>query len=159
MASLRSPEAGVRCTIVMPLAERRGGAESSLMELARHGGGLGFALRVVFLEEGPMVAACESVGVPAGGISAGGLRGGHRYARCVGQLTALLRGDRPDVVVGWMTKAHLYSGPAGRVAGVPAVWCQHGTPSRREALDRVATALPARGVIAVSDAVRSAQLA
>jgi glycosyltransferase involved in cell wall biosynthesis len=159
MASLRSPDAGTRCTIVMPLAERQGGAESSLMELVDNGGGLGFAWRVVFLEEGPMVAACEGAGVPAAVIPAGRLREVHRYARCVARLAASFRRDRPGVVVGWMTKAHLYSGPAARAACVPAVWCQHGMPSSGGAVDRLATALPARGVIAVSDAVRSAQLA
>ena len=159
MASPRSPEAGTRCTVVMPLAARRGGAEWSLMELVHHGGDLGFSLEVVFLEDGPMVAECEAAGVPAAVVPAGRLREVQNYARSVARLAASFRRDRPDVVVGWMTKAQLYSGPAARLAGIPAVWCQHGLPSSRDALDRVAIALPARGVVAVSGAVRSAQRA
>src|SRR4051794_10148157 len=159
MASPRSPEAGTRCTVVMPLAARRGGAESSLMELVHHGGDLGFSLEVVFLEDGPMVAECEAAGVPAAVVLSGRLREVQNYARSVARLAASVKRDRPDVVVGWMTKAQLYSGPAARLAGVPAVWCQHGLPSSRDALDRVAIALPARGVVAVSGAVRAAQRA
>ncbi|HEX4625180.1 MAG TPA: glycosyltransferase [Solirubrobacteraceae bacterium] len=147
----------LRCTIVMPLAEQRGGAESALLALLRHGRGLGFAWRVVFLEDGPMVAACAAAGAPSTVLPAGRLRELHRYARTVGGLARALRRDRPDVVVGWMTKAQLYAGPAARLAGAPAVWCQHGMPLPRSALDRVATVLPARGVVAVSQAGARAQ--
>ena len=147
-------DANTRCAIVMPLAERRGGAESTLRELAHHGRGLGFEWRIVFLEDGPMVA--ESA-VPATVIPAGRLRQVHRYAGTIARLAQELRRDRPDLVVGWMTKAQLYAGPAARLAGVPAVWCQQGTPSPWSALDRAATALPARGIVAVSAAVGRAQ--
>jgi len=143
----------------MPLAERRGGAESALLQLLEHGSGLGFEWRVVFLEDGPMVAACEAAGAHPTVVPAGRLREIHRYAGCVARLARQFRLDRPDVVVGWMTKAQLYAGPAARLAGVPALWCQHGMPSSRSVIDRVATALPARGVIAASRAVAHAQRA
>src|SRR3954454_5455902 len=104
-------EANTRCTIVMPLADRRGGSESALLELVRHGCGLGFEWRIVFLEDGPMVAECA---VPATVIPAGRLRQVHRYAASVARLAQELRRQRPDVVVGWMTKAQLYAGPAAR---------------------------------------------
>src|SRR3954447_13026557 len=159
MASSQSPGAPTRCTLVMPLAERRGGAESALLQLLEHGSGLGFEWRVVFLEDGPMVAACEAAGAQPTVVPAGRLREIHRYAGCVARLARQFRLDRPDVLVGWMTKAQLYAGPAARLAGVPALWCQHGLPSSRDALDRVAIALPARGVVAVSGAGRSAQRA
>lgn len=140
----------------MPLAEQLGGAESMLLQLMGHGHGLGFEWRIVFLEDGPMVAEC---GVPATVLRAGRLREVHRYAGAVVGLTLALRRERPGVVVGWMTKAQLYAGPAARLAGVPAVWCQQGMPSSRSWLDRTATALPARGVVAVSGAVARAQQA
>ncbi len=152
-------EANRRCTIVMPLAEQRGGAESMLLQLVHHGRGLGFDWRIVFLEDGPMVADCRAAGVPATVVPAGRLREIHRYAASVTRLARELRHRRPDVVVGWMTKAQLYAGPAARLAGTPAVWCQQGMASRRSGLDRAATALPARGVVAVSQAVGRAQRA
>jgi glycosyltransferase involved in cell wall biosynthesis len=141
----------------MPLADERGGAESALLQLVHHGGGLGFDWRIVFLEDGPMVAECRAAGAPATVIRAGRLREIHRYAGSVMRLARQLRRERPDVVVGWMTKAQLYAGPAARVTGAPAVWCQHGMAKRRSGLDRAATALPARGVVAVSRAAERAQ--
>jgi glycosyltransferase involved in cell wall biosynthesis len=143
----------------MPLAELRGGAESMLLELVHHGGDLGFEWRIVFMEEGPMVAECGAAGVPATVIRAGRLREIHRYAGSVWRLARELRREPPEVVVGWMTKAQLYAGPAARLTGVPAVWCQVGMPSSRSGLDRAATALPARGVVAVSQATARAQRA
>ena len=55
-----------------------------------------------------------------------------------------------------MTKAHLYGGVAALIARVPAIWYQHGIP-RRSRIDVVATILPARGVIAISEAAAGAQ--
>jgi glycosyltransferase involved in cell wall biosynthesis len=150
-------EANTRCTIVMPLAEQRGGAESMLLELVDHGRDLGFEWRIVFMEEGPMVAECGAAGVPATVIRAGRLREIHRYAESVTRLGREIRRERAHVVVGWMPKAQLYAGPAARLAGVPAVWCQVGMPSSRSGLDRAATALPARGIVAVSQATGRAQ--
>src|SRR3954451_13575048 len=147
-------EANTRCTIVMPLADRRGGSESALLELVRHAGDLGFEWRLVFLEDGPMVAGC---GVPATVIRAGRLRQVHRYAATVARLGRELRRERADLVVGWMTKAQLYAGPAARLTGTPAVWYQMGMPSSGSWLDRAATALPASGVVAASEAIGRAQ--
>ncbi len=152
-------EANTRCTIVMPLAEQLGGAESMLLELVRHGGNLGFEWRIVFLEDGPMVAECRAAGAQATVLRAGRLRQVHLYAGCVARLARELRRERADVVVGWMTKAQLYAGPAAWLTGTPAVWCQQGMPSGRSALDRAATTLPARGVLAVSEAAGRAQRA
>jgi hypothetical protein len=147
----------MRCTIVMPLAEQRGGAESMLLHLVRDGRGLGLDWRIVFLEDGPMVAECRAAGTPATVVPAGRLREIHRYVRSVARLGREFRRERPDVVVGWMTKAQLYAGPAARLAGAPAIWCQQGMASSRSGLDRAATALPARGVVAVSQAGGRAQ--
>jgi glycosyltransferase involved in cell wall biosynthesis len=56
-----------------------------------------------------------------------------------------------------MPKGHLYAGPAAILARRPAVWNQLGTPTRSGWLDRIATALPAAGVIVLSRAGMEAQ--
>ena len=97
MASRETAEASTRCTIVMPLADRRGGAETALLQLVHHGRGLGFDWRIVFLEDGPMVAECRAAGAPATVVRAGRLREIHRYAGSVTQLARELRLQPPDV--------------------------------------------------------------
>jgi glycosyltransferase involved in cell wall biosynthesis len=141
----------------MPLADPRGGSELLLLQLVHHGRDLGLAWRVVFLEDGPMVADCRAAGASVAVVPAGRVRQIHRYVRSVARLGREFRRERPDVVVGWMTKAHLYAGPAAGLAGVPAIWCQPGMASSRSGLDRAATAIPARGVVTVSRASGRAQ--
>jgi len=56
-----------------------------------------------------------------------------------------------------MAKAQLYGGPAALLARIPAVWYQLGMPAPPGTLDRMATVLPAREVLAVSHATGRAQ--
>jgi glycosyltransferase involved in cell wall biosynthesis len=147
----------MRVAIVMPLAERRGGAEALLVQLMRIGGDRDIEWSVVFLEHGSMVHELEALGVECSVVAAGRVRHARRYVRSVFEIRALARRRRADLILSWMTKAHLYGGPAATLARVPAVWYQHGLPAGGSALDRIATALPARGVIVTSAAVGAAQ--
>jgi glycosyltransferase involved in cell wall biosynthesis len=140
----------------MPLADQRGGAEVALEQLVRHSPAED-RWRVVFLDRGPMAVAFERAGHAQSVVEAGRLRQGRRYLLSIARLARLLRAERPDVVLAWMTKAQLYGGPAATIAGVPSVWVQHGMPSPNGLLDRAATAWPTDGVIAVSHAVGLAQ--
>jgi glycosyltransferase involved in cell wall biosynthesis len=58
-----------------------------------------------------------------------------------------------------MTKGHAYGGLAALLARRQAIWYQHGAPGRRDPLERLATAFPARGIITVSRAAAVAQQA
>jgi glycosyltransferase involved in cell wall biosynthesis len=144
-------------TIVMPLAEQRGGAEVALRQVIEHSDGLGIRWCVVFLEDGPMVNEFRSSGAAVRVVQAGRLRQLPRAMASVRTLTRVLRAERATAAIGWMSKAQVYLAPAARVAGVPSVWCQHGMPSSRDPLERLATALPSRGVIVPSRAVERAQ--
>jgi glycosyltransferase involved in cell wall biosynthesis len=99
----------------------------------------------------------RALGAETAVIGAGRLRHPHRLAASVLRIASLARAWRADLIFGWMTKAHLYSSPAATLAGVPALWYQHGFPSRLNWMDRVATALPARGVLTCSSHVGQAQ--
>jgi glycosyltransferase involved in cell wall biosynthesis len=112
---------------------------------------------VIFLEEGPMRVQLRALGAETAVIRAGRLRHPHRLAASVLRIASLARAWRADVIFGWMTKAHLYASPAAKLAGIPALWYQHGFPSRLNWMDRVATALPARGILACSRHVGEAQ--
>lgn len=143
--------------VVMPVAEQRGGAEMMLRLLLRHGRNLGVRWTVAFLEDGPMVVEARELGLEVEIVRAGRLREPQRMLSCVARLAALARRERAEVVLSWMNKAHLYAGIAAWGARVPTVWFQHSTPDPPHPFDRLATLIPARGVLASSQTIARAQ--
>ena len=141
----------------MPLAEQRGGSEIMLRQLIEHSDPQTVQWLVIFLEPGPMVAQLQRLGAEVAVVDAGRLRQPHRHAAAVARIARLARRHRADVIVGWMVKSQLYAGPAAVLARLPAVWYQLGAPFEPSWLDRVATALPARGILAVSQYSADAQ--
>jgi len=136
----------------MPLADVRGGAEATLDHLIQHRAVTGVEWLVVFLENGPMVERFRAEGVEVHIVEAGRLRDVLKMGRCIVQLAHLFQTRRVDAVLSWMTKAQLYAGPAAWWAGCPAVWFQHAFPADVHWMDRLATALPAEGVLTCSQA-------
>ena len=158
-APVDAPRAGapvLRAAVVMPVATQRGGAEVTLLDALRHGGD-GVRWLVVFLEDGAMVAEAERLGARAVVVPAGRVRELRRLARTTRRLAAVARAWRPDVLVSWMPKAHLYAAPVARALGVPSLWFQHGLPSATDPIDRLAALLPADAVLAPSRTVADAQ--
>lgn len=147
----------LKALIVMSLAEQRGGAELALLHLLQAGRGMGVEWTVVFQEDGPMVAQTRALGVDARVIPAGRLRQPHRVIGSVLRIARILRRERFDLALAWMVKPQLYSGPAAWLAGKPAFWFQMGMPDGTSWLDRAATALPTRGVLACSHISAAAQ--
>ena len=152
-----TPTRPVRCLIVMPLAEQRGGGELMLLHLIEHGRHIGVEWTVVFLGAGPMVATVRGWGVATDVVPAGRLRQPHRILSTVAAIRRHLRAARADVVLSWMGKAQLYGGAAAALEGVPAVWYQLGLPDRPNWQDRLATRLPARTVLTCSATATAAQ--
>jgi glycosyltransferase involved in cell wall biosynthesis len=103
-----------------------------------------------------MVQEFRDVGIATSVVQAGRLRQASRYLRAVGRIRSTARRQRADLIFSWMTKAHLYGGIAALTSRVPSVWYQHGIAGSSW-MDRLATLLPARGVIATSEAAGAAQ--
>lgn len=103
-----------------------------------------------------MVAEARALGYPTRVIEAGRLRQFARYARTVRALRRWMDETRPDAVLSWMAKAHLYASPAAGGLGIPRFWYQHGIPSGGW-LDRLVTRLPAAGILACSQAAVTTQ--
>jgi glycosyltransferase involved in cell wall biosynthesis len=141
----------------MPLAEQRGGAELALLHLMQQGQELGVEWLVVFLQAGPMVRQVQDMGAAAVVVEAGRLREPHRFAQAVLRIAHIARREQVQMVFGWMGIAQLYGGLAARLAGIPAVWFQHGIPLDKNWIDRLATRLPAAGILTCSQAVADAQ--
>jgi glycosyltransferase involved in cell wall biosynthesis len=156
----RAAPAGVmqplRVLVVMPLATALGGGELMLRQLLAHDRGRDVEWIVVFLRNGPMVAETQALGIDVRVIEAGRFRDVVSRIRAIGRVARLARSTRADLVVGWMVAGQLTAGSAALIAGIPCVWFQVGTP-RPDWLDRIATLLPARGVLVLSRAAAAAQ--
>jgi glycosyltransferase involved in cell wall biosynthesis len=104
-----------------------------------------------------MVKQVESLDAEVTVIPAGRVRDARRAVATSRRLGAELRRTRSDVVVSWMSKAHLYTSPAASVLRIPAFWFQHGLPKPTDPIDRLATLAPAIAVFAPSRTVAAAQ--
>lgn len=107
---------------------------------------------VVFLDDGPMVEEFRALGVETHVIRSGRLRELLRFRSTVRQIAALIQNRGASGVVSWLSKAHLYGGLAALKAGVPAVWYQLAFPADVHWMDRLATLVPAAGILTCSKA-------
>ncbi len=147
----------MRVAVVMPLAEQRGGAEQMLMHLLQaNRRGPNLAYHVLFFEHGPLEVAAANLGYSVAVIPAGRLRQVHRFLMTVKRIRDWFLQEQIQVSMAWMAKAQLYAGLAGRMAGVPATWRQHGI-SERHWVDDLATRIPTEKIFCCSKAAAHAQ--
>ena len=146
----------LRVLAVMPLGTALGGSEQSFRQLLIHGRGQGVEWTVVFLRDGPLVTEMRSLGVTVHVVDAGRIRNVPARLLAVGRIARFARACGADVVLGWLAAGQIMAGAAALLAGIPSMWFQAGTP-RPDWLDRLATLLPARGVIVVSRDAGEAQ--
>jgi glycosyltransferase involved in cell wall biosynthesis len=118
----------------------------------------GHELDLVFLEEGPWPQECKEGGFHVEVISAGRIRNAPRAVTTVVRLAGVLRARRPDLILNWVTKTHLYGAPAAILARMTdrVLWWQHGV-SDGDWIDRWATMLPAIAIGCTSTAAAQAQ--
>jgi glycosyltransferase involved in cell wall biosynthesis len=154
----------LKVAIIMPLAELRGGGEMSLWDLMQYGRDQGIEWLVIFLEQGPMQKDLQALGIETRVVESGRLRQPHRLLKALYQIATLLRQEQIQVVVGWMTKAHLYGGLPALLAGVPILRHQLCIPSHHNWMtgiggwmEQLAAWIPTQGIIAVSNEGMSAQ--
>lgn len=146
----------LRGLIVMPLGEALGGGEQMLRQLLLRGRDDGIEWIVVFLRSGPMVEEARALGVEVHLLEAGRFRNLIRRLSVIRRIVHLVRARGVDFCFGWMVAGQITAGFAALIAHVPCVWYQVGTP-RPDWLDRMATALPACGVLVLSRAGEVAQ--
>ena len=147
----------MRLLITVPWGERLGGAEEMLQTVLEGAQEAGHEIELVFLAPG---RGRRNWSTPAS------VWRSSRRVSCANSIAPRDRrapgahhaSRRPDLILNWMGKAHLYSAPAAVLAGMRdrLVWWQHDIP-RRHWLDRCATALPAVAVGASSRASAEAQ--
>ncbi|MEX2196000.1 MAG: glycosyltransferase [Thermoleophilaceae bacterium] len=148
----------MKVVLTMSFAERLGGAERVLWTVLRGLDRSRVEPVAVFFGSGPFVEEVEALGVRTYVVPVGRFRQVGTGLAAVGRLARILRAEHPDLVLNFILKTQLYGAPAAVLAGLRrrVVWWQHDVPGRQW-MDRVATLLPARAVIASSEAAAAAQ--
>lgn len=148
----------LKLVITVPWGVRQGGAENILWGFLRHVDRRRIEPVVVFLQAGPFEREVAGCGFRTTVIPAGRLRQVGSSLRVAHRLAALLRQERPDLLLNWSSKTQLYGALAAALAGMPGrvVWWQQGIPAGHW-LERMATLLPARAVGCYSQAARDGQ--
>jgi glycosyltransferase involved in cell wall biosynthesis len=148
----------LKVVLTMSFAERLGGAERVLWTVLRGMDRSRVEPVAIFFGHGPFVDEVEALGVRTYVVPVGRFRQVGTGLAAVLRLARILRAERPDVVLNFILKTQLYTAPAAVLAGLRrrVVWWQHDLPGR-QGMDRIATLLPARAVIASSEAAAAAQ--
>ncbi len=145
-----------RVLLVMPLGEQLGGGEMMFRQLLQHGRDGPVEWIVVFTRDGPMINEARTLGYETHLFPAGRLRQlGRRWA-VIRAIARLARERKVSMVFGWMVASQTMAGPAAWLAGVPAAWYQVGLP-QPDWMDRLATLLPACGILVLSRDCAAAQ--
>ena len=113
---------------------------------------------VVFLSPGPFEREVAEIGIRTYVVPVGRLRQVGRVGRALVALARIMREERPDVILNFIVTAQLYGAAAALLArrGRRVAWWQHDLPGRQP-VDRLATLLPARAVLASSTTTAEAQ--
>jgi len=120
----------------------------------------GHEAELVFFEPGSWPEELRSRGFRVEVIAAGRLRQLHRWLATVLALARIFRSRRPDLILNWSAKTHLYGSPAAVLAGMRrrVTWWQQAIPIRRFwGIDVVATLLPAAAIGCYGRAAAQAQ--
>jgi glycosyltransferase involved in cell wall biosynthesis len=151
----------MRILITVPWGERLGGAESMLQSVLHGAADTHHEFELVFFDPGPWPDELGRDGFHVVVIPAGRLRQVFRVFTTIVRLARVLRSRRPDLIINWSAKTHLYGAPAAILAGMAGrlIWWQHMIPSRRGWLDRFATLLPAKAIACYSEGAARAQAA
>ena len=139
----------LRVLLVMPLGELLGGGEMMFRQLLQHGRDGRIEWIVVFTRGGPMVDEARALGYETYLLPAGRLRQLGRRWSVIRSIARLARERKVSMVFGWMVASQTMAGPAAWLAGVPAAWYQVGLVGP-DWLDRLATLLPASGILVLS---------
>jgi glycosyltransferase involved in cell wall biosynthesis len=141
----------MRVVVVMPSAHLHGGAEEALIHLLRNREAAKLSsVLMILLEEGELKKVFEGTATRVEVVDSGRLREPWKIVSAILKIRRLVKEHRADLVLGWMTKAHIYGGPAGLLAGVPAIYFQMGLPDNG-AVDRLSRQVPAAGALACSE--------
>jgi glycosyltransferase involved in cell wall biosynthesis len=149
----------MRLLITVPWGERLGGAEGMLQGILDGAAESGHDVELIFFRAGPWPAELARGGFRVTVLESGRLRELHRWAATVIRLARTFRARKPDLILNWSAKTHLYAAPAAMLSGMAGrlTWWQQAIPEPLGWLDRCATLLPARAIGCYSGPAARAQ--
>lgn len=145
-------------SVVMPSASPTGGAEEAFTQLIKSNAATKINWQVIFLEDGPLVEQMKPFVEQSLVVKCGRTREIFKWWKASGEISRLARNFQSGLILGWMTKGHVYGGLAARRAQIPAAWFQMGLPENG-LLDHMSRVLAARAVFTCSEFVAELQLA
>lgn len=145
-------------TLVMPSASPTGGAEEAFCQLLKSNAARSMRWQLIFLENGPLVAQVEPFVARSLVVQCGRTREFWKWWKASTMIAAFAKEFQSDLILGWMTKGHVYGGLAARRAHIRAAWFQMGLPEDG-LLDKVSRRLPAEAVFTCSEFVAGLQRA
>jgi glycosyltransferase involved in cell wall biosynthesis len=150
----------VRILVTVPWGQRFGGAEAMLQTVLDGASQSGHEFEFVFFEPGSWPEELATAGFRVELLDAGRLRQPHRWVATVWRLAKTFRRRRPDLILNWAAKTHLYGAPAAMLSGFSdrVVLWQHAIPDGHW-LDSLATLLPSAAIGCCSQAAAQAQAA
>jgi glycosyltransferase involved in cell wall biosynthesis len=151
----------IRLCIVTVFGERLGGSDNVLWTFLRHLDRDRFDPTVIFLGPGAFEREVAGLGIETQVYPPGRLRNPVHAAATVRRLRQAFREARPELILNWLSTAHIYAGPAAAMARLRerTLWWQHDLSrgGRRAVLDQLANAIPAVAVGACSQAAADLQ--
>jgi glycosyltransferase involved in cell wall biosynthesis len=146
----------MRLLVASPWAERIGGAENILYSFLRRVDRERIEPLAVFLAAGGFEADVAALGVQTAIVPTTRLRRGGSAPSAIRRLHGIIRSERPDVVLSWGPKPHVYLGPACMLAGIRRRCVWRATELPQAAVHRLALALPAATIVCASHFVARA---
>ncbi len=143
------PMRAVRILIITPSGRRLGGSEVMLGQFLVSAKAHGYDVHVVFLEAGEHFQETINSGHSCELVKAGRLRQPLQWLRAWVSIGRILKRFRPDIVIGWQSKAIAYAGVPSWRAGIPFYCFHRGNPGGGF-VDRIGYAHPCDGYLANS---------
>lgn len=161
--------------ILQPFGQRRGGSDNILLTTLTHLDRTRFDPIVCFLGPGDFVQDVAALGIRSVTLPEGRLRNPKHVIATARRIRRLLYLEDPDLILNWLSTAHVYGGIAAATAKMTGhcIWWQldmfaDRAPERArvadrvatlrgQLLDRVATAIPAAAIGCCSASVKEAQ--
>jgi len=137
-------------TLVMPSAFPTGGAEEALLQVLKSPASREFSWQVVFLEHGPLVDQVKPFVKESLVVTCGRTRNIWKWWKASKAIERHAHAFQSDLILGWMTKGHVYGGLAAWLGKIPAAWFQMGLPDNG-LLDWVSRRLPSKVVFTCSE--------